>query len=51
MGPKKAKVMIFLGCIKREIKKRPKSCIIKKEKDKVENMWKKKDLVFCHEPK
>jgi hypothetical protein len=52
VGPKKAKVMIFLGCIEREIKKkRLKSCIIKEEKDKVENMWKKKDLVFCHEPK
>jgi hypothetical protein len=24
MGPKKAKVMIFLGCIKREIKKKAK---------------------------
>jgi hypothetical protein len=53
VGPKKAKVMTFLGYIDREIKKKkgPKSCIIKEEKDKVENMWKKKDLVFCHEPK
>jgi hypothetical protein len=25
MGPKKAKVMIFLGCIKREIKKKGQS--------------------------